>query len=99
MIGLRRDFQLPICRDETIFADPYRFDVRRNPNEHLAFGKGEHFCAGTHLARLELRLTLEALLGQLDHIELAAPIQRLQLNQIAGIKQMPIRFTRSSAAA
>jgi cytochrome P450 len=86
-------------RDEAIFNDPYRFDLRRSPNEHIAFGKGEHFCAGAHLARLELRLTLEALLGQLEHIELAGAVERLKSNLIAGIKHMPVRFSRSRAAA
>lgn len=86
-------------RDEEVFADPYRFDIRRSPNEHIAFGKGEHFCAGAHLARLELRLTLDALLGQIEQIELAGKVERLRSNLIAGIKHMPVRFTRTRAAA
>ncbi|HZY59847.1 MAG TPA: cytochrome P450, partial [Candidatus Binataceae bacterium] len=45
-------------RDEEVFADAYRFDIARTPNSHLAFGQGEHFCIGSHLARLELRLML-----------------------------------------
>ena len=86
-------------RDEGVFAEPYRFELRRSPNEHVAFGKGEHFCAGAHLARLELRLTLEQLLPQIEEIELAGPVERLKSNLIAGIKHMPVRFTRSRAAA
>ncbi|HZP46084.1 MAG TPA: cytochrome P450 [Candidatus Binataceae bacterium] len=86
-------------RDEAVFSDPYRFDVRRAPNEHIAFGKGEHFCAGAHLARLELRLTLERLLPAIAEIELAGPVERLKSNLIAGIKHMPVRFTRTRAAA
>jgi len=45
-------------RDEQTFDDPYRFDIERTPNEQIAFGQGEHFCAGAHLARLELRLMM-----------------------------------------
>jgi cytochrome P450 len=86
-------------RDEAIFEDPYRFDAGRNPNEHIAFGKGEHFCAGAHLARLELRLMLKALLTQLEHVELAGKVERLKSNVIAGIKHMPVRFTPTHALA
>ncbi len=86
-------------RDEEIFDEPYQFDVKRNPNEHIAFGKGEHFCAGAHLARLELRLMMQDLLNRVEQIELAGKVERLQSNLIAGIKHMPIRFTQSRAAA
>lgn len=86
-------------RDESIFEDPYRFDLRRTPNEHIAFGKGEHFCAGAHLARLELRVMLLALLPRLDQIELSGPVERLRSNLVAGIKHMPVRFKRTRAAA
>jgi cytochrome P450 len=86
-------------RDESIFADPYRFDIARSPNEHIAFGKGEHFCAGAHLARLELRLMLADLLSRIEHIELAGKVERLKSNLIAGIKHMPVRFTQTRAAA
>ena len=86
-------------RDEAIFDAPYTFDLGRTPNEHIAFGKGEHFCAGAHLARLELRLMLVDLLHRIDHIELAGKVERLTSNIIAGIKHMPVRFTQSRAAA
>ncbi len=86
-------------RDETVFADPYTFDVRRSPNEHIAFSKGEHFCAGAHLARLELRLMLQALLKRTKQIEIAGKVERLRSNFLAGIKHMPVRFTQSRAAA
>jgi cytochrome P450 len=82
-------------RDEQVFEDPYRFDIARTPNEHIAFGKGEHFCAGAHLARLELRLMLDAILKQIDKFELAGPVERLQSNLVAGIKHMPVRLARS----
>jgi len=86
-------------RDEEVFANPYTFDIRRTPNEHLAFSKGEHFCAGAHLARLELRLMLQALLKRTKQIELNGKVERLRSNFLAGIKQMPVRFTESQAAA
>jgi cholest-4-en-3-one 26-monooxygenase len=86
-------------RDEAAFENPYTFDVRRTPNEHIAFSKGEHFCAGAHLARLELRLTLQALLPRMKQIELTGKVERLRSNFLAGIKHMPMRFTRSLAAA
>jgi cytochrome P450 len=86
-------------RDEEVFVNPYTFDIRRTPNEHLAFSKGEHYCAGAHLARLELRLTLQALLKHTKRIELAGKVERLRSNFLAGIKHMPVRFTQSRAAA
>ncbi|MGD0288724.1 MAG: cytochrome P450 [Candidatus Binataceae bacterium] len=86
-------------RDESVFNDPYRFDIARHPNEHIAFGKGEHFCAGVHLARLELRLMLADLLSRIEHIELAGNVERLKSNLIAGIKHMPVRFIQTRSAA
>ena len=59
-------------RDETRFDDPFRFDVERQPNEHVAFGFGAHFCLGQALARLELRVMFEQLLTRLPDLELAA---------------------------
>jgi cytochrome P450 len=85
-------------RDEQTFDDPYRFDIERRPNEQIAFGKGEHFCAGAHLARLELRLMMEALVHEMEQIELAGPVERLRSNLAAGIKHMPVRFKRAVAA-
>jgi len=73
--------------------------VRRSPNEHIAFSKGEHFCGGAHLARLELRLTVQALLPRMNQIKLTGKVERLRSNFLAGIKHMPVRFTESQAAA
>ena len=56
-------------RDETVFDEPFRFDVRRDPNPHLTFGHGAHFCLGANLARLEMRLMLDALLDRFDAID------------------------------
>ncbi len=55
-------------RDEAVFDDPYRFDIRRSPNPHLAFGFGTHFCLGASLARLELRLLFERLTQQITNL-------------------------------
>jgi cholest-4-en-3-one 26-monooxygenase len=80
-------------RDEAKFADPKRFDVGRTPNEHVAFGIGEHFCLGANLARLEIRLIFEELLRRLPDMQLGGPVRRLRSNFINGIKDMPVNFT------
>ncbi|HZU78101.1 MAG TPA: cytochrome P450, partial [Dehalococcoidia bacterium] len=79
-------------RDEDVFPDGDVFDVRRTPNDHLAFGIGEHFCLGAGLARLELRVMFEELLRRMPDIELSGPVERLRSNFIGGIKHMPVRF-------
>ncbi|MEE3330986.1 MAG: cytochrome P450 [Myxococcota bacterium] len=79
-------------RDEDIFDAPYEFRVDRKPNRHIGFGVGEHFCAGAHVARLELEMAYKYLLPRIEEIELAGDIDRLQSNLIGGIKRMPIRY-------
>jgi cholest-4-en-3-one 26-monooxygenase len=79
-------------RDEDVFPNADRFDVGRTPNEHLAFGIGQHFCLGANLARLEINIMFEELLDALPGIELAGPIRRLRSNFINGIKSMPVRL-------
>lgn len=73
--------------------DPDRFDIERSRNEHIAFGYGEHFCLGAHLARLELRVMVEALLRRLPDMELDGAVQRLHSIQLFGPKHMPVKFT------
>jgi cholest-4-en-3-one 26-monooxygenase len=86
-------------RDEAVFVDPYRFDVGRSPNEHVAFGGGgPHFCLGANLARLEIRVVFEELLRRLPDMELAGPVERLRSNFINGIKHMPIAFSEARVA-
>jgi cytochrome P450 len=80
-------------RDESVFTDPQAFDVGRTPNDHLAFGVGEHFCLGASLARLELTILFDELLRRLPDITLDGPPVRLRSNFINGIKAMPVRFT------
>jgi cholest-4-en-3-one 26-monooxygenase len=79
-------------RDEDVFDDPYRFRVDRHPNRHLGFGVGEHFCAGAHVARLELEMAYRYLLPRLEEVELAGPVDRLTSNLVGGIKRLPIRY-------
>jgi cholest-4-en-3-one 26-monooxygenase len=80
--------------DESVFSDPYTFDVGRDPNPHVGFGGGgPHFCLGAHLARLELRVLFETLLERMPDIAQAGEARRLRSNFINGIKEMPVRFT------
>jgi cholest-4-en-3-one 26-monooxygenase len=79
-------------RDNEIFENPNQFDIRREPNPHLAFGIGEHYCLGANLARLELQAVFQQLAERIDWIELAAPIQRMRSSFVGGIKHMPIRY-------
>jgi methyl-branched lipid omega-hydroxylase len=81
-------------RDEAKFADPYRFDVGRDPNEHVAFGAGgPHFCLGANLARREIALVFEELFRKLPDIEISGPPDMLLSAFIHGVKRMPCRFT------
>ncbi len=86
-----------VNRDEEVFEDPDRFDVRRSPNEHLAFGMGEHYCLGANLARLELNIIFEEIVARLRDPELAAAPRRLRSNFINGVKEMQISFTPEGA--
>ncbi|HTR61517.1 MAG TPA: cytochrome P450 [Candidatus Binataceae bacterium] len=86
-------------RDEDVFADPYKFDITRHPNDHLAFGYGEHFCIGANLARLELRVMLDELLRRVPDMAPAGPPEKLRSNLLAGIKHLPVTFSPVKAAA
>ena len=80
-------------RDETVFDDPDRFDIDRDPNPHLSFGIGPHFCLGATLAKLEARVMLTELFRRLPDLEVAGPPERLRSNFINGIRHLPVRFT------
>jgi len=82
-----------VNRDEDVFPDPHTFDVARHPNDHLAFGIGEHYCLGANLARMELRKIFAGLLARLPDIEFAAEPRRLRSNFINGVKEMRVTFS------
>jgi cholest-4-en-3-one 26-monooxygenase len=79
-------------RDEDVFKEPFKFDISRDPNPHIAFGIGEHFCLGANLARLELELIFRALLKHVEYVEPTGPLERLRSNFVGGIKRMPVRM-------
>ena len=80
--------------DHDVFADPYRFDIHRTPNDHVAFGRmSPHLCLGAQLARLEIRVLLEELLPRVSTMRVAGPVERLRSNFIGGIKHLPMDFT------
>jgi cytochrome P450 len=79
-------------RDEAVFDDPFRFDVGRQPNKHLAFGFGPHFCLGAQLARLETRALFAELLPRLVSIELAGTPTSSATVFVGGLKTLPIRY-------
>jgi cholest-4-en-3-one 26-monooxygenase len=77
-------------RDPRIFENPEFFDITRKPNPHLAFGTGTHFCMGSHMARLEMRVTLEEVLRRFPNLRMTGPPERLHSNFISGIKRLPM---------
>jgi cytochrome P450 len=85
-------------RDEDIFNNPHTFDVGRDPNRHLAFGTGVHFCLGAQLARLETRTFFAELVPRLYSIELAGEAQHVRTLLVGGLKHLPIRADVSSGA-
>jgi cytochrome P450 len=78
-------------RDEEVFEEPFHFRIDRKPNPHLGFGIGEHFCLGSHLARLEIRVFLEEFVGKLATVERAGEAERLSSSFVGGVKHLPIR--------
>jgi cholest-4-en-3-one 26-monooxygenase len=89
-------------RDETVFVDPFRFDVTRDPNPHVAFGgRGAHHCLGSSLARLELRVMFEELLRRFPDLALATdePPPLRPANFVVGLEALPVRFTPTRRAA
>jgi cholest-4-en-3-one 26-monooxygenase len=90
-------FHASANRDEDIFTDPDTFDVGRDPNPHIAFGGGgPHFCLGTNLARMEIRVMFEHLLDRMPDVRLDGEVQRLQSQFINGVKHIPVAFTPSA---
>jgi cytochrome P450 family 142 subfamily A polypeptide 1 len=81
-------------RDDSVFDDPDTFDVTRDPNPHLAFGFGTHFCLGNQLARIELRVMFEQLFRRLPELRLAGPgpFPHRPSNFISGLESLPVTF-------
>jgi cytochrome P450 len=80
-------------RDEDVFADPFRFDVGRDPNKHLAFGYGVHFCLGAALARMEVNSFFAELVPRLKSIELTGKPEHIATIFVGGLKHLPIRYS------
>ena len=79
--------------DPRRFGDPLRLDLERNPNPHLTFATGAHLCLGAHVARLEVKILFEELLGRTASIELVGPCTYARDNAIRGVKQLPVRLS------
>ena len=79
-------------RDPEVFDHPEVFDITRKPNPHLAFGIGTHFCMGSHIARLEMKVTLEEFLRRYPNVRLAGLPERLESNFISGITRLPLHL-------
>ncbi|MFF9118726.1 cytochrome P450 [Streptomyces massasporeus] len=80
-------------RDETVFADPYRFRPGRTPNRHLSFGYGPHYCLGAALARTSLTAVFTELTDAIEAMEVCGPVEHLNSHFIAGISRLPVRLT------
>ena len=78
-----------------MFADPFTFDIGRQPNDHVAFGFGTHFCLGASLARLELSVMFDCLLERLPDLSLASPDEPAYraANFVSGYEELPVVFT------
>ena len=81
-----------------MFADPDRFNITRDPNPHISFGDGTHFCLGANLARLQTRVLLTELLTRLPDIEVSGPPERMRSSFMNAIKHVPARFTPLATA-
>jgi cytochrome P450 len=79
--------------DERQFPDPMRFDIRREPNDHVAFGQGPHLCLGAHFARLQMRIFFRELIDALPQIRLDGEPTRLTSNFINGLTHLPVAWT------
>jgi cytochrome P450 len=87
-------WEMSANRDEDVFPDPFTFDVGRDPNDHIGFGLGVHFCLGANLARLEIRVMFEELLDRFQDFELAGDLEWSRNNRLVGLVHMPIRAAR-----
>ncbi len=79
-------------RDEAVFDDPFRFDITRNPNRHIAFGYGEHFCMGAHFARRSQAAIVSELARRVEHWELIGEPEWIAASFVVGLKHLPVRY-------
>jgi cytochrome P450 len=79
-------------RDEEVFTDPFRFDVGRDPNKHVAFGYGVHFCLGAALARMEMNSLFTELIPRLESVEITGVPELSATTFVGGLKHLPIRY-------
>ena len=86
-------WEMSANRDEMVFDHPFRFDVGRDPNPHLGFGHGVHYCLGANLARLEIRVMLEELLAGAYGIEITGDPVWTRDNRLFGLKHLPVQIT------
>jgi len=86
-------------RDEEVFDDPFEFRVDRRPNPHLAFGFGEHFCMGAHVARVEVETIFRHLLKRLVSFEVSGPVERLTSITNGSIKHLPLSYSTKESSA
>ena len=84
-------------RDDDVFVDPFRFDIARDPNKHIAFGYGVHFCLGATLARMEVNSFFTELLPRLESVELTGKPQHVATTFLGGLKHLPIRYSLKTA--
>jgi hypothetical protein len=80
-------------RDEDTFTDPFKFDVGRTPNRHLAFGFGIHYCLGAMLARMEMRTFFNELIPRIKTMELAGDYAHIHTTFVGGLKRLPVTYS------
>ena len=82
-------------RDEDMFENPFRFDVGRDPNYHVGFGLGTHFCLGANLARLEIRVMFEEILERFERFEVTGPLAWTNNNRLLSLTELPSASIRT----
>ncbi|MGE0732881.1 MAG: cytochrome P450 [Acidimicrobiia bacterium] len=87
-------WEMSANHDEAVFTDPFDFDIGRDPNPHVGFGLGTHFCLGASLARLEIKVMYEELLDRFDHLEPAGEPRWTNNNRLVGMTELPVRAVR-----
>jgi cytochrome P450 len=85
-------WEMSANRDEAAFENPFRFDVGRDPNPHVGFGLGTHFCLGANLARLEIRVMFEEILDRFERFELMGPLAWTNNNRLLSLTELPVRL-------